>query len=257
MKLQALLLFSSLLLSQSSFAQSNGQPTDPQEIMNSIYHHDSLFWEAYNACDVEKMAGLFTDDLEFYHDKGGPTFTLAKFKESLKTGLCGKADWRLRREAIAGTVKVFPLNNYGGLISGEHVFYINDGKKEVLDGYGKFTQLWKFENNQWKMSRVLSYDHGPAPYINKRKEVTVPIPSIKEYVGSYTSSKTGNTTVTLQVNHLNITFNNSQLIIYPESPNRFFVKERDLQFEFIKDKDKEMKIIVYEKGQIVDELFRH
>jgi hypothetical protein len=153
-----------LFLTYCVRGQSNGQPTDVNEITKAINYHDSIFWIAYNQCDVEKMADYFTEDVEFYHDKGGPTFTLAKFKESMRTGLCGKPDWRLRREAIAGTVKAFPLNNYGGLISGEHIFYINEkGKKEFLDGYGKFTQLWRYQDGKWKMSRVLSYDHGPAP----------------------------------------------------------------------------------------------
>jgi hypothetical protein len=165
-----LFLCTALVVSGPLQAQSNGQPIDVNEILKAIYHHDSIFWQAYNACDVEKMASYFTDDVEFYHDKGGPTFSLVKFKEALRTGLCGKTDWRLRRQAIMGTVKAFPLNNYGGLISGEHVFYINDGKNERLDGYGKFTQLWKYENGSWKMSRVLSYDHGPAPHLNKNGE---------------------------------------------------------------------------------------
>jgi hypothetical protein len=169
MNFRAQLLFVCFnILGYVMHAQSNGQPTEADEITNAIYHHDSLFWVAYNACDVEKMASYFTEDVEFYHDKGGPTFTLAKFKESMRTGLCGKPEWRLRREAIAGTVKAFPLHNYGGLISGEHIFYINEnGKKEFLDGYGKFTQLWQYKDGRWKMSRILSYDHGPAAGRNK------------------------------------------------------------------------------------------
>jgi len=164
-----MLLLSTILVK----AQSNGQPTDANDIVRAIYHHDSIFWQAYNTCDVEKMASYVTDDLEFYHDKGGPTYTMLKFKENTRTSLCGKADWRLRRQAITGTVKAFPLNNYGGVITGEHVVYINNGKTETLDGYGKFMQLWKFENGTWKMSRIVSYDHGPAPRLNEKGEKVI------------------------------------------------------------------------------------
>lgn len=138
-------------------------PDDPAKAIKAIWHYDSLFWEAYNVCDVDKMATFFTDDTEFYHDKGGLTVTKEKFIASVRSGLCGNPNWRLRREAVPGSVNVFPLKDVGGLISGEHVFYINEkGKKEFLDGYGKFLQVWRFENGMWKMARILSYDHGPA-----------------------------------------------------------------------------------------------
>src|SRR3569832_1552337 len=136
MKQYTLLSFVCVIISLSLHAQSDGQQIDDNKVKEIIYHKDSLFWEAYNQCDVDRMATFLTDDMEFYHDKISPIYTLAKFKENIRTGLCGKADWRLRREPFSGTVKVFLMNNYGGLISGEHIFYINDGTKETLDGYG-------------------------------------------------------------------------------------------------------------------------
>lgn len=159
-----------LMLSATVSSQRNSQHENDKEVIAAIFHHDSLFWEAYNVCDVETMASYFTDDMEFYHDKSGPVYTKAVFIEATKTGLCGNPDFRLRRVALEGTVNVFPLNNYGGLISGEHIFYINQkGKPEYLDGYGKFVQLWRNENGTWKMSRIISYDHGPPPDISKGK----------------------------------------------------------------------------------------
>ena len=248
------LLLAGVILSSSAYAQSNGQPTDENEIRKAIFHNDSLFWQAYNQCDIDRMATFFTDDMEFYHDRGGPIYSLEKFKENLRTGMCGRAE-RLRREPIAGTVRVFPMNNYGGLISGEHIFYINDGKKETPDGYGKFTQLWKFENNEWKMSRVLSYDHGPAPYINKRQEIAVAGKILKQYEGQYIS-KGGRVTVNANSNALKISSDNFQIAVYPETQNKFFAKERDLQFEFLQDQEKRMKLVVYENGNIAEEINR-
>ena len=151
-----------ILLAFTVNAQTNNQPSEA-EAVNAIYHNDSLFWQAYNKCDVKTMMTFLTDDVEFYHDKGGPTFTKAKLEESIVKGLCGNPGFHLRREAVSGSVKAFPLKDYGGLISGEHVFYATEGDKpEYLDGSGKFTQLWQYRDGKWKMSRVLSYDHGPA-----------------------------------------------------------------------------------------------
>ena len=257
MKIHLLLLFLIAATIVQSLAQSNGQPSDANEIIKAIYHHDSIFWEAYNKCDVETMAKYFTDDLEFYHDKSGPTFTLTTFEANMRTGLCGKADWRLRREPIEGTVKAFPMNNYGGVITGEHVFYINEaGKPEFLDGYGKFMQLWQFKNGQWKMSRIVSYDHGPAPYINKRKTISIAPAALARLTGEYSSSNTGSITITNRAENLKLSSKSLDLEIYPESETKFFAKERDLQFEFVTSNRRETKLIVYEKGNRVDEMIR-
>lgn len=136
-------------------------------LTNTILQKDSLFWKAYNSCDTIGFGNYVTDDIEFYHDKGGITFGKQKLVNSVTNNLCSNPDFRLRREAIKGTVNVFPLENngviYGAILSGRHYFYINEkGKKESRDGMARFTHVWLLQNGQWKMNRILSYDHGPA-----------------------------------------------------------------------------------------------
>jgi hypothetical protein len=85
----------------------------------------------------------------------------------LREGLCGNAASTLRREAVDGTVHVFPMKKndavYGAILSGEHVFYVRPkDKPEFLDGRAKFMDLWTLKDGTWKMSRILSFDHGPA-----------------------------------------------------------------------------------------------
>ena len=137
------------------------------EVLAEIRKLDSVFWSAYNKCDVDKMRQLFTDDIEFYHDKGGITRGLDSFMMSVKRGLCGNENFRLRRAEVKGTVQVFPMANsgkiYGAIISGDHNFFINEkGKPEYISGLAKFNHLWLLQNGTWKMARVLSFDHGPA-----------------------------------------------------------------------------------------------
>lgn len=157
------LILAMLISTSFANAQTNGQPSDREELSKVILYQDSIFWVAYNVCDVEKMMTFFSDDIEFYHDKGGLTTSLPSFRTAVENGLCGKPDWRLRREAIQGSLKVFPLNNYGAILSGDHVFYIiENGNPGRLDGQAKFTHVWRFKDKAWKMHRVLSYDHGPA-----------------------------------------------------------------------------------------------
>ncbi|MCU7547549.1 nuclear transport factor 2 family protein [Chitinophagaceae bacterium LB-8] len=140
--------------------------TNLQELTATILHKDSLFWAAYNKCDTESFPQFFTNDVEFYHDKGGMTIGLDGIISNMKKNLCGTNTFRLRREAVEGSVKVFPLQNsgviYGAVISGEHVFYIIEKGTERLDGLAKFTHVWLLKDGTWKMARILSYDHGPA-----------------------------------------------------------------------------------------------
>jgi hypothetical protein len=56
-------------------------------IYNEIAHMDSVVFNAFNTRDVEKFKSLFTEDLEFYHDKGGLTnyeHTISFMKEVAK-----------------------------------------------------------------------------------------------------------------------------------------------------------------------------
>jgi ketosteroid isomerase-like protein len=138
------------------------------DVSSTILSLDASFWRAYNTCDLGAFPRFFTEDVEFYHDKGGPTLGRDGLVASITTGVCGNEQSRLRREAVEGTVRVFPLRNgdtiYGAVLSGEHLFYLLDkGKPERLDGRARFTHLWLLKDGGWKMARILSYDHGPAP----------------------------------------------------------------------------------------------
>lgn len=149
---------------QHASAQSGESFPTVEVLKKEVLRLDSLFWEAYNTCDVPGMAQFLSEDLEFYHDRGGLTSPKTALVAGLEQGLCGNANQYLRREAVNGTVEVFPLNNYGAIISGEHLFYVvPKGKEEYLDGIAKFTHVWRYEAGKWTMARVLSYDHATPP----------------------------------------------------------------------------------------------
>lgn len=116
-----------------------------------------------------------TPDLEFYHDKGGISLGDSAFEASIKNGMCSnQGKFRLRRAAVAGNNHAYPMMKdgkiYGVLMAGSHLFYISqNGEKEYADGHAQFADLWLLREGQWKMARVFSYDHGPAPDVYKRK----------------------------------------------------------------------------------------
>lgn len=154
-----LLLVILMLACYAATAQDDHQ----KDLFKQIKSLDSIMFSVVYKCDAAKIESFFAEDLEFYHDKGGLTKSRATFMEMQKKNFCGEHPFYLRREPVPGSMKVFPMNNYGAVQTGEHVFYVKgeDGK-EVLDGRAKYTHLWKYENDQWRIARVISYDHGPA-----------------------------------------------------------------------------------------------
>lgn len=138
-----------------------------EDLAAIILSRDSLFWKTYNSCDTAASRTFFTEDVEFYHDKGGLTIGIEPLMANVRNNLCSSPNFRLRREAVKGTIKVYPLENngkiYGAVLTGEHVFYINqNGKPEYLDGHALFTHVWLNRDGEWKMARILSFDHKPA-----------------------------------------------------------------------------------------------
>jgi len=242
------------MCSKETFAQA-----EQEKLTATILHLDSAFWNAYNNCDTTAFANYLTDDVEFYHDKGGITLGAAALIQSLNKNLCSNPDYHLRREAVAGTVKVYPMENgkeiYGAIITGEHVFYITaNGKPEYLDGQANFSQLWLLKNDVWKMARILSYNHHPAAYVNSRKEIELPADKLDALSGEYNSKQFGSFSVKRSNNVLLLTAGNQTFTLYPQSDTSFFTKERDLVFEFIKDaSNKPTKLVVKERGAIADE----
>ena len=85
--------------------------------------------------------------------------------EALKTGICNSSNtFKARRELIKGSLEVYPLYNngilYGAIQTGEHRFFEKqENQPEKAGSIAKFTHLWILDNNQWKLKRILSYNH--------------------------------------------------------------------------------------------------
>jgi hypothetical protein len=224
--------------------------------MKAVLEQDSLMWAYFNACTIDKMRSLFTDDTEFYHDKSGILKGVDNFIATSHKNLCSTENFRLRRDVVPGTLNVFPLQNngivYGAILTGEHVFYVIEKAKEPrLDGHARFTHLFLKTDSGWRMSRVFSYDHGPAQYINKRKEVTLSQRTLLKYAGTYIAPHAGLCVVKANGNILDLVIGDQSYKLYPESESNFFVPDRDLTFEF-----HENKMIVRENGNVVEEAVR-
>ncbi len=125
------------------------------ELYFAIAHMDSVLFNAFNSRDAEKLKTLFTEDLEFYHDLGGLT-NYTQNMEAFKNTAAKNND--LKRELIPGSLEVYPVKDFGAMQIGEHRFcHTENGKPDC--GTFKFVHIWKKINNEWKISRVVSYGH--------------------------------------------------------------------------------------------------
>lgn len=247
-----------LLLSICFFGSAASAQTADDAVIKTILEKDGLFWTGYNACNNEQMGEFIADDVEFYHDKGGITLGKLLLVDSIKKNLCSNPNFRTRREAVPGTVNVYLLKSsnvlYGAIISGDHYFFnAYDGKPEKREGIAKFMNMWLLKDNAWKMSRILSYDHNPAPYENKRQAINLPEKSLKRFSGQYVGARSGSANVFVEKGVLTLVTENGIFMLFPETDNRFFVKDRDLTFEFISEKGKITGMLIREDGKVVDE----
>lgn len=136
-------------------AQSNQDSLTNVDLYKEIARMDSILFNAFNTRDIDKFKTLFTEDLEFFHDKGGLTnyeHTVGFLQST------AKLNNQLRRELVKGSLEVFPIPGYGAMEIGAHTFcHVENGKQDC--GTFKFVQIWQNKNGEWKISRVVSYGH--------------------------------------------------------------------------------------------------
>ncbi|MCE4373635.1 DUF4440 domain-containing protein [Xanthomonas hortorum] len=225
-----------------------------QEDEAQVRSADAAFWEAYNACDMQAIAGLLTADVEFYHDKTGLTTSRAAVVDSLRYGPCADETLRLRREALNDSIAFHPLKGGYAMLSGRHRFYVQErDKTERLDGQADFTTVWKFADGRWRMHRVLSYAHGPVPYTPPPRTTTLPVAVLQRYAGHYRSPRIGIIQIAVAGDHLTLTAGSFIATLYPQSTTRFFAMERDLRFDFETNGDGLSKTLVVYENDVVSE----
>lgn len=154
------LLFFVLMTSLSAA----GQKIDSLELYATIKEKDSLLFNVgFNTCNIQLFEMLISENFEFFHDQAGITHSKAEFISGIKNGLC-KLPYKPKRVLDSTKMEVFPLKKegvlYGAIQTGEHHFYaIEDNTPEYLTSIAKFTHVWLLMDNEWKLTKGLSYDH--------------------------------------------------------------------------------------------------
>ena len=126
-----------------------------KSLFDKIALLDSLMFATYNNQNIAEMKSYFTNDLEWYQDNGG----LLNFETVFKNfqSIFDNKN-KLSRALVTGSLEVIPIKGYGAIEIGKHQFkHMENGKLEI--GTFRFLMIWKNDNETWKISRVVSFDH--------------------------------------------------------------------------------------------------
>jgi hypothetical protein len=145
-------------------------PPQP-ELTRQIEKADSELFQLFfeGPCDAERFRAMITDDVEFYHDKGGfnvrkPEDFVGQFQERCAK-LSDPTSWRQRRELVESSLHVDPIPGWGAMEIGDHLFYERQGAagEWKLVGKASFAMVWVLgSDGKWRVSRVLSFAHAAA-----------------------------------------------------------------------------------------------
>lgn len=242
----------------SAHLASAADSAEREAVQQLILARDAEFWTAYNTCDTSHYDRYFTSDVEFYHDKGGATFGLDALTNTTKKNLCGGPKPRIRREAVPDTARISLLENngqlYGAILSGEHLFFALEADKPPrLTGRARYTHLWLKRDGDYKMARILSYDHGPASESPRISTVSLTSAQLDRLAGKFSAAKSGEISISREDDHLALEAGGKRMSIYPTNETTFSLKDRDVSFEFHFAQGALEKLIIRERGEVVDE----
>lgn len=130
-------------------------------LYDTIAALDATVFDAFNHCgapdELQRHAGYFAADVEFYHDAGGVTWTRDAMLANTAKYVCGK----FRRELVPATLRVYPIKDFGAVAQGVHRFcQLATG---ACEGIADFVILWRRTGERWEITRVISYGHRALP----------------------------------------------------------------------------------------------
>jgi hypothetical protein len=121
-------------------------------LFRTIVQQDSIFFNAYNNCDLQKQKEYYSDNIEFFHDQGGLMTSKNDLLDATEKNICGK----VTRILVENSIEVYPINGYGAVEIGLHKF------KNKLENNGnpsypsKFIIIWHQVDKKWEIAKVVS-----------------------------------------------------------------------------------------------------
>lgn len=157
MKPTTAIIGSVLLAGCISAASASTRPPGAESLQATVASLNAAVFDAFNQCSdpdqLARHARYFDERVEFYHDNGGVTWSRDEMLERTRLNACGK----YRRELVAGTLEVFPIQGFGAIAQGTHRFC--DSASGSCEGLADFVIIWRELEGTWQITRVLSYGH--------------------------------------------------------------------------------------------------
>ena len=148
----AMLCLSACTSTKTNTGQTEKYKPDDPALYNTIVHMDSVYFNAYNTCDMATQTALYSDSIEFYHDKTGLSTSKQDILNAIKNNICGK----VTRELVPGSIEVYPINGFGAIEMGMHMFHNHMEQQVTPPKASKFIIIWQNSSEGWKIKRVVS-----------------------------------------------------------------------------------------------------
>ena len=221
-----------LLIPLFVISNCHAQVEKKSDLFTTLKAKDNLLFEVgFNQCNLNQLDKLVMDDIEFYHDRDGITKSKKVFIDSIKENLCLSGKNIINRVLDKKSLEIFPLYKedklYGALQTGIHSFG---------DTKANFSHIWLLENNDWKISRVISYNHRQEKNTSKSEFITLSNDELKRYVGVYEFSPDFILTILIKGNQLYGASQGDEVAINCYATHKFIDGEQTHDLEFIVDK---------------------
>ncbi|MFO1252215.1 MAG: nuclear transport factor 2 family protein [Inhella sp.] len=132
-------------------------PETPGPLFEQVAKLDAEVFSAFNTCaepgQLARHAQYFSESVEFFHDNGGVTWNRSAMLANTQKHVCG----HFRRELVPGSLRVYPIKDYGAIATGVHRFC--QFKSAACEGAAEFVIVWHQKQGRWQITRVLSFGH--------------------------------------------------------------------------------------------------
>lgn len=160
MNLPGIVLAAAFALPACASAAERAPAAPPEALFDTLAALDAAVFDAFNRCSdpaqLARHADYFAEDVEFYHDTGGVTWSRDAMLANTRNHVCGK----FRRELVEGSLRVHEVAGFGAITQGSHRFCQFDSG--ACEGEAEFTMVWRNTQGRWQVTRVLSYGHRAA-----------------------------------------------------------------------------------------------